>query len=265
MSRILAYTGSDSRKVARALSLAQDSLSAVEASEGWGIGYEQEGQVLLRKWPQSVPSIELSRLGAELRTRAFLALADTHRRSRARRDENVQPFRWRSWIFALLGENIVLGESREPLEEELPDFLRRNMRGDTDEELFFHLFLGRLRGRGVNLQSLWVPLEESVGALKDLVLDLEARGVTLSVGLAITDGRNLLALSTGVPLCALHVRNLEKLPGHETRAVVRGSRNQIPFHASMVTDGALEGWAPLEARKIYTVATDGELGEFSLG
>ncbi|EAU61872.1 conserved hypothetical protein [Stigmatella aurantiaca DW4/3-1] len=63
-------------------------------------------------------------------------------------EENTQPFRGRSWLFAHQGALEGFERLRAPLLEALPEFLRRQVRGVTDSEVVFAHFLKRLRETG---------------------------------------------------------------------------------------------------------------------
>ena len=63
-------------------------------------------------------------------------------------EDNAQPFRFRSWLFAQVGEVAREERVRERLFEELPDFLQRTIRGTTLAEVVFGVFLTELRALG---------------------------------------------------------------------------------------------------------------------
>ncbi|MDC0715187.1 class II glutamine amidotransferase [Stigmatella sp. ncwal1] len=63
-------------------------------------------------------------------------------------EENTQPFRARSWLFAHQGALEGFERLRASLLEALPEFLRRQVRGATDSEVVFAHFLKRLRETG---------------------------------------------------------------------------------------------------------------------
>lgn len=110
---------------------------------GWGIGFYQAGEALLRRRPlDDREVIEIAALNdvsagliiAQIRTPGVGAL----------RTENTPPFRYRDWLFAQRGTIAAFEQIREPLLERVPEFLRCNMRGETDGEAMFYLFLSCL-------------------------------------------------------------------------------------------------------------------------
>jgi glutamine amidotransferase len=63
-------------------------------------------------------------------------------------EDNTQPFRARRWLFAHQGTLQGFDPLRGPLLEALPDHLQRQVRGATDSEVLFALFLRHLRDVG---------------------------------------------------------------------------------------------------------------------
>lgn len=118
---------------------------------GWGIGFWQGGEVLIRRRPSDESDvIDLGKLGADVRGDAVLC----HVRSATvgdLRTENTHPFRYREWLFGQTGT--VSGfpeheELRERMLASVPDFLRSGIRGETDAEIVFHVFLSFLHDMG---------------------------------------------------------------------------------------------------------------------
>jgi predicted glutamine amidotransferase len=110
---------------------------------GWGIGFYQAGEALLRRRPlDDREVIEISALNdisagliiAQIRTPGVGAL----------RTENTPPFRYRDWLFAQRGTIAGFEQIRDPLLERVPEFLRCNLRGETDGEAMFYSFLSCL-------------------------------------------------------------------------------------------------------------------------
>src|SRR5207247_1233186 len=64
------------------------------------------------------------------------------------KNENTHPFRFRSWLFAHHGTIVEFDRVRGEMLKLIPDFLRRNIRGQTDSEHLFHLFLSLLHNAG---------------------------------------------------------------------------------------------------------------------
>jgi glutamine amidotransferase len=118
---------------------------------GWGIGFWQGGEVLIRRRPSDDSEVvDVGKLGADVRGDAVIC----HVRNATvgdLRTENTHPFRYREWLFAQTGT--VSGfashpELRNRMLASVPDFLRAGIRGETDAEIVFHIFLSFLHDAG---------------------------------------------------------------------------------------------------------------------
>lgn len=125
--------------------------SGPAAHLGWGIGFWQGGEVLIRRRPSDDSDvIDLGKLGADVRGDAVMC----HVRSATvgdLRTENTHPFRYREWLFAQTGTVdgfVAHPQLRERMLQSVPDFLRPGIRGDTDAEIVFHVFLSFLHDAG---------------------------------------------------------------------------------------------------------------------
>src|SRR5690606_27245264 len=98
-----------------------------EASEplGWGLGFYQSGEVLLRRRPiDDREEIDLVEAAEDVRTDVMIGHV---RRASigAHRTENTHPFRYRMWLFAQTGTIGGFDRLRERLLSSQPEFLRR--------------------------------------------------------------------------------------------------------------------------------------------
>jgi predicted glutamine amidotransferase len=120
----------------------QVALQGEGRSNAVGIGAYAQDDVLLRRFPSDA-ELPLESLAPPHESEALLF--------HARRlpvglslEENTQPFRSRRWLFAHQGRLQDFGGIRAGLLAEVPDFLKRQIRGETDSEVAFALFLRRL-------------------------------------------------------------------------------------------------------------------------
>jgi len=179
--------------------------SLPKAADGWGAGFYQSGEALHRKLPQPIDG-QIEWAGVLDGIRSHVVIAHVREATVGdRRADNTQPFRMRQWLFAHVGEVAGFGALRERLMASLPDFLRRNIRGQTDSELLFHALLSFLHDSG-HLDNVDINDAAVVGALRSTVtlIDRFAREVGAtpsSLTLALTNGRQLYALRRGSPLC----------------------------------------------------------------
>ncbi|HEX2731784.1 MAG TPA: class II glutamine amidotransferase [Polyangiaceae bacterium] len=179
----------------------------VDSPLGWGVGFHQFGEVLLRRRPlDERPEIDLSQVIEGLKTDVLIG----HVRQPtvgALRTENTHPFRYRQWLFAQTGTIEGFEQLRERLLDAQPAFLRPNLRGDTDSELFFYLFLSTLHDEG-HLNGHQVPLPviyEALRATFRLVDGLcdEANLPRHKGDALLTNGEHLIAIHRSGKLASL--------------------------------------------------------------
>jgi glutamine amidotransferase len=174
--------------------------------DAYGFGYYASGgDVLLGKRPTGAPALlPLPELVGRVDSEALLVHA---RRARigVAKDENTQPFRYRRWLFAHDGTIEGWAEVRPKLLAALPDFLRRNVLGDTDSEHCFMWFLKLLRDEN-QLDDLDLDPQAAGRALARTVRQIEAWSRDVGVQkpsrlcFVATNGRTLVATRRGGPL-----------------------------------------------------------------
>jgi glutamine amidotransferase len=187
--------------------------------DAYGFGYYTPSDVLLGKRPSGAPApLTLAQLIGDVATDVLLA----HARYTVlgnHKDENTQPFRFRRWLFAHDGSLEGFGLVKPKLLAFLPEFLRRNVAGETDSEHAFMVFLKFLRDEG-RLDDLDLPAELASDALSRTVRQIDAwcreAGAQRpsALNFVATNGRVLVASRRGRPLsyallegimpCAVH-------------------------------------------------------------
>jgi len=207
MARLVGFIGKRPDLGARCLEFERRSLTVRAKSEtplGWGVGFYQGGEILLKRRPidyhrevdiyEVTKDVKSDMLVAHVRT-ATIGSATT---------ENTHPFRYRQWLFAHTGTLPAFDTLRRRLTESLPQFLQRDVRGETDSELLFHLFLSFLHDAG----QLHMPAVEpadaraairSTVALVDRLCAEEGAGPT-TMNLLVTTPDYLLAVHGGQPM-----------------------------------------------------------------
>jgi glutamine amidotransferase len=151
MARLVGFIGNRPDLGARAIELEGRALSVLRKpgiTPGWGVGFYQGGEILLKRRPiDDRAEINMVDLTKDVRGDILIA----HVRSATvgtLRTENTHPFRYRQWLFAQTGTIGAFEQIRGRLCDSLPQFLLRDVRGDTDSELLFHLFLSFLHDAG---------------------------------------------------------------------------------------------------------------------
>jgi predicted glutamine amidotransferase len=274
MARMFGFIGNRADLGARVLELNASVLRVRPKpgdNFGWGIGFYQAGEVLLRRRPIDERTIiDLAEAAANVRTDVMIGHV---RRATVGplRTENTHPFRYRSWLFAQTGTIVGFERLRDRLLESQPEFLRRNIRGDTDSEMFFYLFLSFLHDAG-HLNDAHVAPEHVATAVRasiSLVDRLSAEeGHPENRGdILVTNGEHMLAVHRNGTLAYRVLRgrqDVEELLGHES---IRQAR--IPSIDSThftVVASELEtipaGWTLVESPRIVTLTrTDDPVSE----
>ena len=145
------------------------------------------------------------------------------------RAEDADPFRFRSWLFGSIGDvDVAAFEGvRERVLESTPSFLRRNIRGLSASEHFFHLFLAFMHDAGILDQPTPPPtavhaaLRNSLAFVDRLLVSIGAP--SLKIALATTNGRCFVATGCALPDALPPRRRDLRLPG-----LPRGQRSQRP-------------------------------------
>lgn len=151
MARLFAFIGNRPELGSKVLSTYAEYLTTERTDDqplGWGVGFYQFGEVLLRRRPiDKRPQVDLAKVTDNLRTELLIGHV-RHPTVGNLRTENTHPFRYRQWLFAQTGTLEGFDKLKDRLLEIQPEFLRPNVRGDTDSELFFYLFLSCLHDQG---------------------------------------------------------------------------------------------------------------------
>ncbi len=166
----------------------QVALQEEGRSNAVGIGAYSQDDVLLQRFPRDA-NLTLESLAPKHESEALLFHGQRLPVGLSL-EENTQPFRSRRWLFAHQGVVEGFDELRASLLAPVADFLKRQIRGETDSEVAFARFL----------QKLW-----DLGRADDPRLEAEVAGRLLAetarelsqasarAGVARTSTVNLLA------------------------------------------------------------------------
>lgn len=173
--------------------------------DAYGFGYYQAGNVLLGKRPSGAAApLSLPDLIGRVDSEALIVHARYATVGNAK-DENTHPFRFRRWLFAHDGTIEGFDRVKPKLLAALPDFLRRNIMGETDSEHAFMWFAKLLRDDG-HADDLDLDPQVAGRALARTVRQIEAwcRDVgeqrPSRLTFVATNGRILVATRRGGPL-----------------------------------------------------------------
>ena len=262
MGRLIGYMSNRADRLRDALHQERAAIAATPArADGWGLGFYQGGEVLHKKRPQTAGEpFDWEDIAGDVQSHCVVA----HLRQATVGDfraENTHPFRMRQWLFAHNGTIDRFAALQPALLEQLPDFLQRNVRGETDSELFFHAVLSFLHDASqidnpdVDDRHVLHALRSSVALVDRLAAEVGGKPGTLN--LVLTNGRKLYALRRGKPFAFVERHGL-----HDTRAPAVSARAEADAAAlryvMVLSDGAepVPGWRNLEEGQVLVVDRD---------
>jgi predicted glutamine amidotransferase len=172
---------------------------------GWGIAFYHQGEVLRRLTPlDSALPLDFRQLAHDVRSRVLVGhvrRASTGAPSMA----NTHPFRFRDWVFAHSGDIPAFDRLRPRLLQNVPEFLLRNIAGETDSEVLFHMILahlhelGALRNPDVGVDVMCEGARRAIHEADEAVLSV---GATLPpFAFVVTNGSVMVAANRAQRLC----------------------------------------------------------------
>jgi hypothetical protein len=173
-------------------------------SGAWGLRYYYKGELLKRIEPreQGEP-LDVSSITRGLRADIILMHTRTAT-SGSMRPENIHPFRFKEWIFAHNGTLAGFDAYRKKIIAAMPQFIKRGVKGDTDTQHLFHLFISFLYDAGVfgrpdlGIIHIRDALNRAVATVDEFAGEC---GEQPSKGsFAVSDGYSLVVLSRGIPI-----------------------------------------------------------------
>lgn len=273
VARLIAHLSNPPELTACALFPARAGLHwsdpAPPAELAWGMGFVQGEEVLLQKSPRATSSeVDFYGLARPLRADALIARAGAAG-AEPGAPENTDPFRFRSWLFGMLGEVGGFVSVRERLLQSIPEFLRRNIRGLSASEHVFHLFLaflhdgGLLESRALEPATLRHALAQS-SLFLDRLLSSAGHAPTPRT-LAVTNGRALV-VEAGLPAQFLAVDGIadcgcphcpaRREPGSpEPRRIAHPELRMVTVESDPALKPRL-GWTPLQVGAALLVGSD---------
>jgi hypothetical protein len=240
-------------------------VSLGDSERAAGVGFFQSDDVLLRKRPLGGQAAVPEKLAEGVESEAALICSGAvWPMARSFNEQLTLPFRFKRWLFATAGQPESLGPVRSALLKNLPDYLRRSVKGDSAAEALFFTFLSRLRDVGrlddheldaaTAARSLAAAVGETERAFEQIGLPLPGMAVVVS------NGRVMAALRRGHPLMVGVVDGLIPclrceigLAGNELDPRVKSHRT---LRAAMVLSGAPvapEGFREVAEREVVAI------------
>ena len=197
MCRLFGCRSREASAVSHELFHGANALRALsrEHPDGWGLGwYENGAPRVVRSLTPAHGDKDFEKLSHYVS--APTVVAHVRKASIGRvAPENTHPFQRGPWLFAHNGTLPEWERGRPRLEEQIAPALRADLRGETDSERCFFVFLTRLRRRcdpqDADAESAALALAETVA------LAVDACGKDASTTFLATDGRLMLACRRG--------------------------------------------------------------------
>ncbi|MCG3175060.1 MAG: Gamma-glutamyl-hercynylcysteine sulfoxide hydrolase [Myxococcota bacterium] len=244
MSRLIGVSCNDPVRFPRVVAMNREIFRTdpAAAHDGCGFGYYSNGEALLAVRPKGPGAVDYSQLVDDTRT----AVAIMHVRRAtvgAWKRENTHPFRFRRWLYAQAGTAAAVEARRAAHLESLPSFLQRNVQGETDAELVFHLLIN-----GLNQGGLVDSLAAGRAVAENLLRSLGELGLTRSSGnvdapsFIITNGRIMAGFTGSAELSYFLQEGIHDLDSQPERSQTEVD-GDARFRAVLIADGVrAPGW-----------------------
>ena len=259
MSRLIGYVANRGDRMRDALyqerAVLRQETAPTDAS-GWGIGFYHGDEVLHKKRPTRAGElVEWQNIAGDVRSDC----AVLHMRQPTVGDfraENAHPFRMRSWLFAHQGTIDRFDTMRANLAETIPDFLRRNIRGQTDSEYLFHVVLtllhdaGQLDNPDVNDAQALLAIRAAITLVERIAAEVGSTDNGLSF--ILTNGRSMYALRHGGPMTYVERQGLHEPPDDYTPPPTGSTQLRYVMVVSGVDENPV-GYEPIAERAVAVV------------
>lgn len=241
-----------------------------QETDGWGLGFYQTGEILHKKHPQRLTEpMEWAEAVAGIRSHCVIAHA-RHATSGTNGADNTHPFRMRQWLFAHHGSIGRFDAIRGHLYESMPDFIRRNIRGDTDSECFFHTVLafihdaGQLENPEIQDQTVVTAVRSATRLVDRLAAEVGAEPPVLNV--ALTNGRQMYAVRRGAPMWLIE-RDSKGFPSPEDVSGDAHANKSVTRYVLLVSspsEARPTGYREMENGSVAAVDRDLHVSTYTL-
>ncbi len=274
MSQVFGYICSDDSLTAEVMKQAGEPLRAIAPEEriGLGVGYLQDGRSLLRKHPKrKAASVDVPSLLADIPSRSMVGHVRHKSRGRAG-TKQLQPFRYRKWVYAQSGASQGLRDTYDALRQTVPDHVRRNIEGTTMAELIFHIFVTKVESdlsktpQGERPKMYADKLAETMVQLQKLNTNNGDDGLGSLQVVAVTD-RCIVGARIGG---SLHYRLIEGIEQPEEEPLFAGHKPKTVMHdrfrALLVANGVDDDdWEEIPDQSVMWVDRSWEIHRVKIG
>ena len=260
MSRLIGYVANRADRMRDALHQERVVLrqeAAPEGASGWGMGFYHGDEVLHKKRPTHAGElVDWEQIAGNVHSDC----AVLHLRQPTVGDfraENAHPFRMRQWLFAHRGTIGSFSAIRASLAETIPDFIRRNIRGQTDSEYLFHTVLtflhdaGQLDNPDVNEAQALPAIGAAVALVERLTAEVSSHDNSLSF--ILTNGRSMYTLRHGAPMAFVERQGMHDPPEDYTPPPTGSTQPRYVMVVSGIEDAPAE-YKPVPERSVAVIS-----------
>lgn len=266
MSRLLGYMCNDDSLTPCAMQEIGHQILSDTTRElaALGFGWVQEARTLLRKHP-SADSKPVDVLGLLSDIPARAIVGHMQQKINGRVDTlDLQPFRFRKWVFSQTGSVANFAEFRDELIADIPDHIRRNIQGKTQAEVVFHRFyhwmkkLGALAAPHENGRQVAQALAKTLEEVEQRARQAGLEG-PVEIDVVAATEKLMLCARTGDPLYYRLFEGVEEPADEPLFAGHRPKRHEHPhFRGVFLTSAgdaapADEDWQELSQRHVAWV------------
>ncbi len=270
MARLFGIIGNRPDLSARILAFEADALRARSKGPplGWGLGFYQGGEVLMRRRPiDERQELDVAKFAVDVRADLLVGHV-RHATVGALRTENTHPFRYRQWLFAETGTVSDFEHIRDRLVASVPEFLRSGIRGETDAEVVFHVFLSFLHDASllndgvVEAPAVREALMSSLAVVDGMTAEVGAEAAKLNI--MVSNGDYLVAVHRSDASMRLRVfsgaADADVVIGDDPqlrRKIPELARTHFSVAASDFDDAEPNGrWKAVPDRSLVTMSRD---------
>jgi len=191
MPGIIGFIGKEVLALKCILGIHEDAiLKSAGRFGGWSAIIYQSGDVFLRSHPFSCGDTRsIMELLREVDSELLIFKLYSPNTPPPQR-WNIQPFRFRNWVYAQHGKIDGFNKIRENIQNAMPDFLSRSLKGTTDAEAVFHLLLsflydtGKLDTKELDIYSTMKAMKHTIEFLKRSCEEKDCGDFSISMILA---------------------------------------------------------------------------------
>ncbi len=268
MSQVFGYICSDDSLTGVVMGQEGEPLRAIGPDErvGLGVGYLQDGRSLLRKHPKrKAASVDIPSLLGDIPSRSLVGHV-RHSEQGSAGTKQLQPFRFRNWVYAQSGGSQGLEDTYDSLRASVPDHVRRNIKGTTMAELIFHIFVTNVgpdltkTPRSERPELFARKLAQTMVQLQQSNSDNGDNGLGSVQAVAVTD-RCIVATRIGGSLHYRLVEGIEEpeeeplFAGHKPKTIVH-DRFRALLVANQIDD---DRWEEIPDHSVMWVDRDWEI------